>query len=312
MKKYLILTLASLLGLVYTSAYAQEGFTIEGKVITKDGEPFIGAEIKEENTENSTTTDLDGNFVITLSGKDAVVEISSIGFKSLRLPADFNFSKVILEKDYKERRGFINIGYSSSTLVPYNKGTFNELSSSLGCAGSAGWDFYLNTKKPGLKKVKYGFAFDMLSISYNCYSFDDKKMFKAYDESYVDDVQIGIKIGPTLVFSPSRNWNYRIYAQYCPAYAMLLFDTDYHDTSEFKGFSNGAVTGFTVSYGFIGLGVEYKHTGIKYSKCDEDMDYISSAGSEPNPETMAESEAMGILDGKTKFNSLRFFLTFRF
>lgn len=308
MKKYIIITLVSVFGLIYTGAYAQDSFIIEGKIITKDGEPLIGADIKEENTNNITTTDIDGKFTLTLSGKDAVVEVSSIGFKSLRLPADFNFSEVIIEKDYKDRRGYINCGYSSSTLIPYNTGTFKELNSSITTVFSAGRDFYLNTKKPGIKKLKYGFAFDIFSMSYNCYSFNDKKMFKARDESYVDDIQIGMKIGPTVVFSPSRNWNYRIYAQYNPAYAGLLFDTDF-DSSEFQGFSNSAVAGFTISYGFIGLGVEYKHTGVKYSKGDENMDYnyINNYGSEPDSGSLAESEALGILEGKTKFNSVSFF-----
>lgn len=40
--------------------------------------------------------------------------------------------------------------------------------------------------------------------------------------------------------------------------------------------------------------------------------YILSGGSEPDSGSLAESEALGILEGKTKFNSLRFFLTFRF
>ena len=48
------------------------------------GEPIIGASVLEEGTTNGTITDFDGNFTITV-GKDAMVVISYVGYKSQQL-----------------------------------------------------------------------------------------------------------------------------------------------------------------------------------------------------------------------------------
>lgn len=50
--------------------------------IVKDvfGEGIIGANVVEKGTTNGTVTDLDGNFSLTVSGEDAVLTISFLGY----------------------------------------------------------------------------------------------------------------------------------------------------------------------------------------------------------------------------------------
>jgi hypothetical protein len=54
--------------------------TVKGKIIDKKSEPVIGATILEIGTSNGVITGIDGQFDILVSGPDAVLKISSIGF----------------------------------------------------------------------------------------------------------------------------------------------------------------------------------------------------------------------------------------
>ena len=59
---------------------------VTGKVVDANGEPVIGATIKEQGTANGTITDFDGNFNLdVVSG--AILEVSYVGYKSQQLRA---------------------------------------------------------------------------------------------------------------------------------------------------------------------------------------------------------------------------------
>lgn len=53
--------------------------TITGKIIDKNGEPLIGANIVEKGTTNGTVTDIDGVFSLSIA-EGAVLYISYIGY----------------------------------------------------------------------------------------------------------------------------------------------------------------------------------------------------------------------------------------
>ena len=56
--------------------------TVKGTVVgSEDGLPIIGAYVLQQGTNNGTSTDLDGNFVIEVP-KDATLIVSSVGFKT--------------------------------------------------------------------------------------------------------------------------------------------------------------------------------------------------------------------------------------
>jgi iron complex outermembrane receptor protein len=54
--------------------------TITGKVASETEGPLIGASVVVQGTTTGTTTDIDGNFTITVPGPEAVLMISYIGY----------------------------------------------------------------------------------------------------------------------------------------------------------------------------------------------------------------------------------------
>ena len=64
----------------------QQGNVVKGKVVDANGEPVIGATIKEVGTDNGTVTDVDGNFTIKTQ-TNATLEVSFIGYQSQTLKA---------------------------------------------------------------------------------------------------------------------------------------------------------------------------------------------------------------------------------
>ena len=71
------------------NSYAQST-TITGKVIdAKTNETLIGATVQIKGTTNGTATDINGNFKLNAT-TNAVLEIQSIGYATVTLPADFS------------------------------------------------------------------------------------------------------------------------------------------------------------------------------------------------------------------------------
>ena len=75
-----------LLALFGTSLSAQNGYKVKGVVIDEMG-PVIGATVMEQGTTTGTTTGLDGEYELTVSGPDATVVISCIGYTTQTFPA---------------------------------------------------------------------------------------------------------------------------------------------------------------------------------------------------------------------------------
>lgn len=70
-----------LLMLAYQPAFAQN-FTITGTVYTSDTKnPLTGVNVIEVGTQNGTSTDIDGKFSLDVSGPDASIKFSYIGFQ---------------------------------------------------------------------------------------------------------------------------------------------------------------------------------------------------------------------------------------
>lgn len=88
---------------------------IQGKVVDENGLPLPGASIVEENTNNSASTDNDGNFSISVSGPDAVLVISFMGYQNKKISASQNNVTVQLAPDVNELEEVVVVGYGSTT-----------------------------------------------------------------------------------------------------------------------------------------------------------------------------------------------------
>ena len=86
-----ILTAIAVLLTACATVFAQGGYQVKGVVEDAIG-PVIGASVIEQGTSNGVSTGLDGDFLLTVSNADAMVEISCIGyatqvFKASEVPA---------------------------------------------------------------------------------------------------------------------------------------------------------------------------------------------------------------------------------
>lgn len=116
MKKKILLIL---LALISFQTFGQ--ITIRGRIVDKqEGFEIPGANVLEKGTKNGTVTDIDGFFNLKVAGKNPILEISFIGYKSQEIQiVDTNFLLVKLKLDclidffdYND----VGIGISSGAL----------------------------------------------------------------------------------------------------------------------------------------------------------------------------------------------------
>ncbi|MGL5261323.1 MAG: carboxypeptidase-like regulatory domain-containing protein, partial [Bacteroides sp.] len=74
----------------------QQTITIRGKVVDDFGDPLPGATVRPKGEKTGTTTDMDGNFSLTVSSKNSVLLISFIGFTPKEVKAGDNLSRIVL------------------------------------------------------------------------------------------------------------------------------------------------------------------------------------------------------------------------
>lgn len=84
---------------------------ISGMVLDKEGEPIIGANIKEVNTSNGVITDINGYFTIFVSPK-AILEVSYIGYKKQSIVVNNrSIYNIVLQESDKTLDEVVVIGY---------------------------------------------------------------------------------------------------------------------------------------------------------------------------------------------------------
>lgn len=88
---------------------------VTGKVVDANGEPVIGATIKEQGTANGTITDFDGNFTLDVAD-NAMLEVSYIGYKSQELKAVAGKTlSVTLREDTEVLDEVVVVGYGTTS-----------------------------------------------------------------------------------------------------------------------------------------------------------------------------------------------------
>ena len=88
----------------------QQGVVVKGVVTDAKGEPIIGATVVEKGTQNATVTDIDGNYSLNVSNRNATLVVSYIGFLSQEVKAGNN---VTLEEDNALLNEVVVIGYGT-------------------------------------------------------------------------------------------------------------------------------------------------------------------------------------------------------
>ena len=89
--------------------------TISGTVKGEDGVPLPGANILEKGTSNGTQADFDGEFSLNVSGEDATISISYIGFLSQELAVSNQKNiTVVLQEDSAKLDEVVVVGYGTT------------------------------------------------------------------------------------------------------------------------------------------------------------------------------------------------------
>ena len=89
---------------------AQRGYQVRGTVVDAQG-PVIGATVVEQGTNNGVSTGLDGDFVLSVSGPDATVEVSCIGYATVSFKASQVPGRIQLSEDNEYLDEVVVIGY---------------------------------------------------------------------------------------------------------------------------------------------------------------------------------------------------------
>ena len=114
MKRILTAVSILLMGLIGTTVSAQTtgGYQVKGVVVDSQG-PVIGATVLEAGTTNGTSTGLDGDFILTVSSADALVEVSCIGYSNQSFTARNVPATIILQEDTEFLDDVVVIGYGT-------------------------------------------------------------------------------------------------------------------------------------------------------------------------------------------------------
>jgi len=107
-----ILTSIAVLLAACATVFAQGGYQVKGVVVDAMG-PVIGATVMEQGTSNGTSTGLDGDYVLTVSGPDAIVEVSCIGYATQTFAAKSVPATVTLGEDTHFLDEVVVIGYGT-------------------------------------------------------------------------------------------------------------------------------------------------------------------------------------------------------
>jgi TonB-linked SusC/RagA family outer membrane protein len=100
------------------SAFAQGNISISGVVTEESGEPLPGVNITVKGTTNGVATDVDGKYVITVSGQTSVLEFSYLGFAVQSVTVgNRTVVNVTLREDMQMIDEVVVVGYGTQKKV---------------------------------------------------------------------------------------------------------------------------------------------------------------------------------------------------
>jgi TonB-linked SusC/RagA family outer membrane protein len=89
-----------------------EHVTVNGRILSDDGQPLPGVNVIEKGTSKGTITNAEGYYVITVSSTDAILVFSFVGFTTEEVPVGFQKEiNLTLKPDYLELEEIIVVGY---------------------------------------------------------------------------------------------------------------------------------------------------------------------------------------------------------
>lgn len=146
----------TLFGLV-DAASAQNGKRVTGNVVDDTKLPLIGANVLVVGTTNGVITDLDGNFVITVSPDAKQLQISYVGYvtQTVDIPADGQL-KIELKSDSQMLSDVVVIGYGTTRKSDLTGSVSNVSAKDFNSGPIASPEQLINGKVSGVQIMSAG------------------------------------------------------------------------------------------------------------------------------------------------------------
>lgn len=93
---------------------AVDRIKVKGKIVDENKVPIPGATVMETSTSNSTVTDFDGVFELSV-GEGRTIEVSYVGYKTKILPAQTGYMTIQLEPSTSELNEVLVVGYGKQS-----------------------------------------------------------------------------------------------------------------------------------------------------------------------------------------------------
>lgn len=104
----------AILGMLVSLQLNAQNINVKGTIADLNGDPVIGAAVQVQNTTQGVVTGADGTYSISVP-RNAVLEISSLGFRTQTVPVDGrSLIDIILEEDTEALEATVVIGYGTA------------------------------------------------------------------------------------------------------------------------------------------------------------------------------------------------------
>ena len=146
--------------------------------------------------------------------------------------------------------------------------------------------------------IKFGLDWTWMDINYAKSTWNTiDSSTKEVSSAAMHQAEIGMQVGPSVTVRPLRKLQAHLYFRFAPSFAGL------YDGDAFRGnYASFFVTGLSVSYGVIGLGIEKRWGKCRYKEFGGGEDEYGDYGYAEEPYDTP----------KLKTSGLRAYVNFRF
>lgn len=218
-------------------------------------------------------------------------------------------------KEIKKRRPkYVNLGYVYQQDMTLESG--EVIKPKFGATINRGRTYYFH-KKPIARFLNIGIDATWIDVNYAMYKPD-------ITGTTLHQAEIAMQVGPSITLTPAKRLQLHLYGRFAPTFA-LRYDTGIDGEWGVGGnYASMFVAGGNLSFGFFGIGAEYRKGNVKYKQFN--LDKITDAvgdiiGGGNNEEAFVSRAAEeGTTDAvpspffgtKNALEGLRIYVTFRF
>lgn len=147
-------TPGNLIVIVDNRAAAEAAVEVKGKVVAADGSALAGVTVTEKGTSNAVTTNSNGFFSIHVSGPQAVLEISYVGYKTQQLALDGRTALIVtLDPLTTQMNEVVVVGYGTQNKRSVTGAVSNVKATDLDHVNAVSVDNLIQGKAAGVQII---------------------------------------------------------------------------------------------------------------------------------------------------------------